>query len=68
MNKWADKCVQSVHPGSGCRCVVRLRWQGKRTSNLSQMFVNDKIGIRAFVFNDPEGYQVEIQQATREPA
>ena len=25
----------------------------------------DAIGIRAFVFDDPEGYQVEIQEATR---
>jgi lactoylglutathione lyase len=33
--------------------------------SLSQMFQNDSIGIRAFVFRDPEGYQVEIQQATR---
>jgi hypothetical protein len=33
--------------------------------NLSQLFVNDAIGIRAFVFDDPEGYQVEIQEATR---
>jgi lactoylglutathione lyase len=27
--------------------------------------VNDAIGIRAFVFDDPEGYQIEIQEATR---
>lgn len=37
-------------------------------SDLSELFVNDEIGIRAFVFNDPEGYQVEIQTATREGA
>lgn len=36
--------------------------------NLSAMFVNDAIGIRAFVFDDPEGYQVEIQTATRSDA
>ena len=34
--------------------------------NLSQIFVNDEIGIRAVVFDDPEGYQVEIQSATRD--
>lgn len=34
-------------------------------ANLSKLFVNDGIGIRAFVFDDPEGYQVEIQTATR---
>lgn len=26
---------------------------------------NDPLGIRAFVFNDPEGYQIEIQSALR---
>lgn len=26
---------------------------------------NDTLGIRAFVFNDPEGYQIEIQSALR---
>ena len=34
--------------------------------NLSQMFQNDEIGIRAFLFDDPEGYQIEIQSATRD--
>jgi lactoylglutathione lyase len=33
--------------------------------NLLDLFLNDQIGIRAFVFNDPEGYQIEIQSATR---
>ena len=33
--------------------------------NLSRMFENDHLGIRAFVFDDPEGYQIEIQTATR---
>ena len=32
---------------------------------LSDLFENDALGIRAFVFNDPEGYQIEIQSATR---
>ncbi|MDJ0825559.1 MAG: VOC family protein [Rhodobacter sp.] len=39
--------------------------QGKALPNLSELFVNDEIGIRAFVFDDPEGYQIEIQSATR---
>lgn len=34
-------------------------------ANLSRLFENDALGIRAFVFDDPEGYQIEIQQATR---
>ena len=33
--------------------------------NLSEVFEADHIGIRAFVFDDPEGYQIEIQEATR---
>jgi allantoin racemase len=37
----------------------------RASPNLSKLFVNDAIGIRAFVFDDPEGYQVEIQEATR---
>ncbi|MGQ0564118.1 MAG: VOC family protein [Gemmobacter sp.] len=31
----------------------------------SEMFENDTLGIRAFVFDDPEGYQIEVQSATR---
>ena len=30
---------------------------------LSEMFVNQEIKIKAFVFNDPEGYQIEIQES-----
>ncbi len=33
--------------------------------SLSDLSVNDALGIRAFVFEDPEGYQIEIQSATR---
>jgi catechol 2,3-dioxygenase-like lactoylglutathione lyase family enzyme len=36
--------------------------------NLSALFQNEALGIRAFVFTDPEGYQIEIQSATREGA
>jgi lactoylglutathione lyase len=32
---------------------------------LSTLFENDALGIRAFVFEDPEGYQIEVQSATR---
>ncbi|MEM6635048.1 MAG: VOC family protein [Pseudomonadota bacterium] len=34
-------------------------------AGLSQMFQNDQLGIRAFVFDDPEGYQIEVQTPTR---
>lgn len=65
MNNWqAEKCVQ---------LCIRVQdvdaWyaylQGAGVDALSKLFVNDTIGIRAFVFRDPEGYQIEIQQATR---
>jgi predicted enzyme related to lactoylglutathione lyase len=35
----------------------------RNLSGLSKMFQNDELGIRAFVFEDPEGYQIEIQTA-----
>jgi hypothetical protein len=32
---------------------------------LSAIKTSDELGIRVFVMNDPEGYQIEIQTATR---
>jgi lactoylglutathione lyase len=65
MNKWAE-----VKPVQLCiRVPLVDDWhayaQAKGLSNLSKLFVNDEIGIRAFVFNDPEGYQIEMQSVTR---
>ena len=34
-----------------------------QVNGLSKIFINDKLKIKAFVFNDPEGYQLEIQEA-----
>ena len=68
MNKWQEtKCVQL------CIRVDDVdAWYAYAKSvgviGLSEMFVNEQIGIRAFVFDDPEGYQIEIQTATREGA
>jgi lactoylglutathione lyase len=65
MNKWAaEKPVQL------CIGVSQVDdWyafaQARGLDNLSKLFVNDGLGIRAFVFTDPEGYQIEIQSATR---
>ena len=65
MNDWqAEKCVQ---------VCLRVRdvdawfdWaQGAGLDGLSRLFENDAIGIRAFVFRDTEGYQIEVQQVTR---
>lgn len=65
MNKWAV-----VKPVQLCIRVPKVDdWYAYAKSmelpGLSDLFVNDEIGIRAFVFNDPEGYQIEIQTATR---
>lgn len=65
MNNWqVDKCVQL------CLRVEDLdAWydwaKSEALANLSEMFQNDEIGIRAFVFTDPEGYQIEVQTPTR---
>jgi predicted enzyme related to lactoylglutathione lyase len=68
MNRW-----QAVKPVQLCIRVPDVdAWyayaQEEDLANLSDLFVNDALGIRAFVFNDPEGYQIEIQSATREGA
>jgi predicted enzyme related to lactoylglutathione lyase len=65
MNKWA-----AVKPVQLCIRVPQVDdWyayaQASGLDNLSTLFVNDALGIRAFVFTDPEGYQIEIQSATR---
>lgn len=65
MNKWA-----AVKPVQLCIRVPDVdAWyayaQAQTLANLSELFVNEALGIRAFVFDDPEGYQIEIQSATR---
>ncbi len=65
MNKWA-----TTKPMQLCIRVPNVDdWyayaRALALDSLSELFVNDEIGIRAFVFNDPEGYQIEIQSATR---
>ena len=65
MNDWQEaKCVQL------CLRVPDVEawhaWaQDAGLNELSRLFVNETIGIRAFVFRDPEGSQIEVQSATR---
>lgn len=65
MNKWrAEKPVQL------CLRVPDVdAWRdwiaGQGVDDLSETFENDALGIRAFVFRDPEGYQIEVQTPTR---
>ena len=65
MNRWqAEKCVQlCIRVADVQAWYAYLREMA--VDNLSKMFENEKLGIRAFVFRDPEGYQIEIQQTTR---
>ncbi|MCY3410736.1 MAG: VOC family protein [Candidatus Heimdallarchaeota archaeon] len=37
--------------------------QYHQVSNLSELFTNQELKIKAFVFDDPEGYQIEIQES-----
>lgn len=65
MNKW-----QAMKPVQLCLRVADVdAWfayaKAQGLDNLSELFVNDALGIRAFVFTDPEGYQIEIQSTTR---
>lgn len=68
MHRWAP-----VKPVQLCIRVPSVddwyAWaQSLALDNLSKLFQNEALGIRAFVFTDPEGYQIEIQSATREGA
>lgn len=40
-------------------------WIASHDIPVSKLFENETLGIRAFVFDDPEGYQIEIQTPTR---
>jgi len=61
MNDWHDqKCVQV------CLRVPDVDvWHDwaldEPLPGVSEMFENEALGIRAFVFTDTEGYQVEVQ-------
>ena len=66
MNDWTEKkpiqlCIRVPDVDAWYSYIGELGVQ-----NLSQMFQNDELGIRAFVFDDPEGYQIEVQSATRD--
>lgn len=68
MHRWAP-----VKPVQLCIRVPSVDdWyayaRAQALDNLSALFQNEALGIRAFVFTDPEGYQIEIQSATREGA
>jgi predicted enzyme related to lactoylglutathione lyase len=65
--------MHKSHPVKPVQLCIRVpdadAWhdyaKGRQVAALSDLFVSDHLGIRAFVFEDPEGYQIEIQSATR---
>lgn len=68
MNRWAE-----TKPVQICLRVPDVdAWRewifAQDVPDVSEMFENEALGIRAFVFRDPEGYQIEIQTPTREGA
>ncbi|MEP1207267.1 MAG: VOC family protein [Rhizobiaceae bacterium] len=68
MNKWrAQKPVQLCIRVNDVDDWYRYA-KAQQLDKLSELFDNQALGIRAFVFTDPEGYQIEIQSATREDA
>lgn len=67
-NRWsAEKPVQLCIRVPDVDCWHRYAVENN-LSDLSQVFQNDQLGIRAFVFRDPEGYQIEMQSTLREGA
>jgi len=65
MNRWQEKkpvqvCIRVPDVAAWHAYATALALPG-----LSKLFRNDQLGIRAFVFEDPEGYQIEVQSATR---
>ena len=67
MNDWQEhKCVQV------CLRVPNVDvwhdWaRAEELPGVSEMFQNETLGIRAFVFTDTEGYQVEVQSTISAP-
>ena len=66
MNTWQPhKCVQLC-----LRVPDVAAWYGWARSHnlpaLSDLFENQELGIRAFVFEDTEGYQIEVQTPLRD--
>jgi lactoylglutathione lyase len=64
MHRWAaEKPVQLCLRVGDVDAGIAMppRWHAQPV----RLFQNETLGIRAFVFDDPEGYQIEIQSATR---
>ncbi len=63
MHKWHEiKPVQICMRVPDVESFYEYCKQAK-VDELSELFVNTDLQIKAFVFNDPEGYQIEIQES-----
>jgi predicted enzyme related to lactoylglutathione lyase len=67
------KGMHRAHPVKPVQVCLRVpdveAWHAwiasQGVAGLSAVKQNDALGIRAFVFEDPEGYQIEVQTPTR---
>lgn len=65
--------MHRAHPVKPVQLCIRVRdvdaWHAFAAAcevpGLTTPRTSDELGIRAFVMDDPEGYQIEIQSATR---
>lgn len=65
--------MHRAHPVKPVQICIRVKdvdawhaWAAARgVAGLTTPKTSDELGIRAFVMDDPEGYQIEIQSATR---
>jgi predicted enzyme related to lactoylglutathione lyase len=65
--------MHRAHPVKPVQVCLRVpdvdAWHGwvagQGVAGLSAVKENAALGIRAFVFDDPEGYQIEVQTPTR---
>lgn len=68
MQKWAEKKTVQI-----CiRVPIVDAWhawvENQNVEGLTDVRDSTDLAIRAFVFNDPEGYQIEVQSALSSPA
>lgn len=67
-----DKGMQNWHKDKTVQICIRvpdvMAWydycRSLALDNLSDLFISEELKIKAFVFDDPEGYQVEFQEST----
>lgn len=61
MQKWAERKTVQVCLRVPDADAWYVWIASQNVEAQSEMFNSKELGIRAFVFNDPEGYQIEVQ-------